>query len=128
MKITRSKLRQLIKEELIREINNNTDLEKEKTDNLITIFNNVKKDIIEDIPAFIKRINIKLQNRKYLKAKLSENDKKIINNFLNKTDIEVIDNCPGCSAQYSWGRNIIEFESCLSLSQNGYGRGAQVRS
>ena len=36
-------------------------------------------------------------------------DKKIINDFLNKTDIKVIDNCTGCHAQYSWGRKIIEF-------------------
>jgi hypothetical protein len=110
VKITKLRLKAIIKEELIREINNNTDLEKEKTDELIKIFNNVKKEIIKDIPAFIKRIDIRLQNRKYLKAKLSENDKKIINDFLNKTDIEVVDNCPGCSAQYSWGRNIIEFD------------------
>jgi ribosomal protein L29 len=109
MKITKSKLRQLIKEELIREINNNTDLEKEKTDELIAIFNNIKKEIIEDIPKFIERIDAKLQNRKYLKAELSNDDKKIINDFLNKTDIEVID-CPGCSAQYTWGKNIIEFD------------------
>ena len=65
-------------------------------------------------------INIKLQNRKYLKAELSDNDKKIINDFLNKTDIEVIDNCPGCSAQYSWGRNIIEFDkyNMMTKEQN----------
>jgi len=110
VKITKLRLKAIIKEELIREINNNTDLEKEKTDNLIAIFNNVKKEIIKDIPAFIKRIDIKLQNRKYLKAKLSENDKKIINDFLNKTDIEVIDNCPGCHAQYPRVSNIIEFD------------------
>jgi hypothetical protein len=110
MKITKSKLRQLIKEELISEgINIVIDLEKEKTDELKAMFINIKKEIIKDIPKFIERIDIKLQNRKYLKAKLSENDKKIINDFLNKTDIEVID-CPGCSAQYSWGKNIIEFD------------------
>jgi len=103
MKITKARLLQLIKEELSRE-------EKEKSDNLIAIFNNVKKEIIKDIPNFIARIDTKLRNREYLKAELSDSDKKIINDFLNKTDIKVIDNCPGCHAQYSWGRNIIEFD------------------